>query len=249
MLQFFGNRQIPKPAAPDGKRLYAIGDIHGRLDLLEQILATIEADARDYAGKVRTVFLGDYIDRGPDSRGVIERLIAGPPKGHKWKCLMGNHDALLRDLLDGAGDAEDVYPRWLEQGGWETMESYAVKRRDIAAGGKQSLAALRAAVPKSHRAFLENLKFMWRSGDYVFVHAGVRPGVALDEQKRRDMIWIREEFLTHGGDFGGHVVHGHTISRDIDGKRNRTGIDTGAYATGRLTALVLEGKKRRVLST
>jgi len=236
--------------APPGHAIYAIGDIHGRRDLLDAMLETIQADAALHPAARRwLVYLGDYVDRGDDVKGVIDRLIAGPPPGFEQVCLMGNHDAWMLDFLAepnaGAG--------WLMNGGSATLASYGVRvghgfgfsRRRL----EKAQASLIEALPPDHRAFLEGLALMWRAGDYAFVHAGIRPGVSLEAQTDRDLLWIRDAFLDDVRDFGAIVVHGHTISDAPVVLNNRIGIDTGAFATGRLTCLVLQDADRRFLQT
>lgn len=241
-----------KPRVPAGQIVYAVGDIHGRLDLLNRMLALIRADAEDIDVDRRTiVFLGDYVDRGPESKGVIDRLLAGPPEGFEQVCLMGNHESWLLDFLvdcrAGAG--------WIANGGGATLESYgAPVSRGLGFGlGLGRLESARSAfvqaMPEAHRAFLSGLELMWRSGDYAFVHAGVRPGLALDDQDPQDLLWIRRDFLEAEDDFGAVVVHGHTIVDAPDERANRIGLDTGAFATGRLTCLALDGTERRFLRT
>lgn len=236
--------------APPGHAIYAVGDIHGRLDLLDALLETIQADAAAHAADRRSlVYLGDYVDRGDDVRGVIDRLIAGPPPGFEQVCLMGNHEAWMLDFLAepnaGAG--------WLMNGGSATLASYGVRAGHGFGFGSRRLqkaqAGLIDALPPAHRDFLDDLALIWRAGDYVFVHAGVRPGVSLDAQEARDLLWIRDEFLDDERELGAIIVHGHTISDAPVVLNNRIGIDTGAFATGRLTCLVLQDADRRFLQT
>ena len=242
--------------APAGTRLYAIGDIHGRADLLDRLLAAIETDAAT-ARNVRlvVVFLGDYVDRGDGSRAVIERLLAGPgATGHRlafqWVCLMGNHERSMLDFLD---DAESGIA-WLTNGALATIANYVDDgvdgERDIPSFGMRGVQArLRRALPAAHHDFLRRLRPCHQEGDYFFVHAGVRPGISLDAQDPADMMWIRRPFLSCRDDHGKLVVHGHTVVPEPEICSNRIGIDTGAYATGRLTALVAEGDQRWFLST
>lgn len=233
------------PSVPAASRIYAVGDIHGRADLLERLLSMIEDDAASSAATRRVVvFLGDYVDRGPQSRRVVERLIGGPPPGFDWVCLRGNHeDSMLRFLDDPL-----IAQSWLRNGGLATIADYAGGR---ATG--ESLTELRETfadtVPRRHLEFMEALPLRHVEGRYVFVHAGLRPGRALEAQSGHDMMWIREEFLLSNASFGKIVVHGHTISDEPEIRHNRIGIDTGAYASGRLTALVLEGRRRGFLMT
>ncbi len=237
------------PALPDGHRVYAIGDIHGMADLLKKLLKTIKRDLKGYEGHSEIVFLGDYIDRGPDSASVIERLVEGPGPGDKWTFLKGNHDAFLSSMMNDEKLKPRYYRLWVEQGGLEAMMSWGVRRAVIHDDPKAAMAALREAMPKLHRKFFRKLDLSRQIGDYLFVHAGVRPHVDLEDQQEKDLLWIREDFLKHRKDFGAHIVHGHTITNKVDAQKNRTGVDTGAYKTGKLTALVLEGRERRTLST
>lgn len=239
------------PAVPPGCCVYAVGDIHGRLDLLEQLLGQIAADVeKRQPQQVSLVFLGDVIDRGPDSRGVVARLMAGPPPGPlaaaQWICLKGNHeDVLLRFLAD-----VDAGPGWCAYGGLDTVRSYLDQPppgwdRDMA---MVQLLLLRH-LPPAHRRFFARMPLRFDLGDYVFVHAGVRPGVPLAEQDPEDYLWIRHEFLPDPRWHGKVVVHGHTPVPQPESHPNRIGVDTKAYASGRLTAVVLEGDGRAFLST
>ncbi len=229
--------------ATEGQRLYAIGDVHGRLDLLDETLGRIAADlaARPHP-RPRVILLGDYIDRGPDSRGVIERLIALRDGELPAEFLLGNHDSYVEEYL-ARPDWRDRTYHWLHHnmGGAQTLASYGVQdaHHDFAAATRDAFAA---AMPPAHREFLRSCGLWRRIGGYVFVHAGIRPGVALEAQTRDDCIWIREPFLTAPDDFGFKVVHGHTIVERVEHWPNRIAIDTGAVRTGRLTCLVLEDK-------
>jgi serine/threonine protein phosphatase 1 len=239
-----------RAAVPAGCRIYAVGDIHGRLDLLTALTVTIVADAREGApSRRRIVYLGDYVDRGLWSREVIDHLLAGPLPEFEAIHLLGNHESMMREFLDDTG----VGPTWMMNGGDRTLSSYGVAADDALWAPRSAFehlqAAFRARLPRAHRKFLESLRLMHIEGDYAFVHAGVRPGVALDRQVEEDLIWIREPFLSSIEDFGKIVVHGHTIAPRPDMQPNRIGIDTGAYSSNRLTCLVLEGDKRRFLST
>lgn len=227
---------------PPGQRLYAIGDIHGRRDLLDRLLAAIARDAAEAPPAERTIlFLGDYIDRGPDSADVIERLVQ-PIEGFRKIALLGNHEALMLRFLEDV-DGADL---WLTNGGNATLASY-----DLSWSGDwpDLQRRLRMALPAAHRRFLETLLPCHRAGDYFFAHAGIRPGVALDRQRREDLIWIRDRFLDSPADHGAVVVHGHSIRPEPEVRANRIGIDTGAFMSGRLTALCLDGAERRFLAT
>lgn len=235
---------------PEGTVVYAVGDVHGCRDALESLLAAVEADAaRRLAPRRVVVFLGDYVDRGPHSKAVVERLMAGPPAsgplaGAQWVCLKGNHEETMVRFLSEPG----LGPRWFLNGGLDTIRSYA---GDL--GDEDDLFALQLALsralPPSHLRFLARLPVTHAEGDYLFVHAGVRPGVALDDQEPADLLWIRDEFLSAATDFGKVVVHGHTIAPLPELRPNRIGVDTGAYRTGRLTAVVLEGADKSFLTS
>ena len=233
---------------PAGRRVYAIGDVHGRLDLLDELLAKVEADdaARPKAQTV-VVFLGDLIDRGPASAEVIERVRTYRPPGMRVVALCGNHEEVLLRLLRGEGE---IIQDWLRFGGAECARSYSL---DPAALNRMStgdaIEKLRKAIPREHRDFLRRLTDTLSVGGYIFVHAGMRPGVAIGDQAQADRRWIREPFLAHDEDHGQVVVHGHTISPEVEHRPNRIGIDTGAYRTGVLTALGLEGADRWLLQT
>lgn len=236
-------------AAMAGTRLYAIGDIHGRLDLLRQLYRMIEAEmAAAPALDHRVILLGDYIDRGPESAGVLDWLLEQRDAAAPVIALAGNHEDSMRRFLDDLS----VGPGWLYYGGRETLESYgiAVGRDERSPETLRRLQAqLRERLPPRHLDLLNGLASAHVDGDYMFVHAGVRPRIPLDAQSRDDLLWIRDEFLTSGHDHGKVVVHGHTISQAPELRRNRIGIDTGAFATDVLTSVVLEGSSHRFLQT
>jgi serine/threonine protein phosphatase 1 len=238
----------PPPRGPDGYRAYAVGDVHGRLDLLDRLLAAIEADiAGRAASQNLIVFLGDLIDRGPESRGVVERLRTWQPSDGKPIFLCGNHEEILLRVLDGE---PAVLSDWLRFGGSECLESYGLSPASLQLDSEaEALAKIKAAVPDDHRAFLSEFADTFRFGDYLFVHAGIRPGVEVAAQSRKDLRWIREQFLDDATDHGMVVVHGHTISASVEERPNRIGVDTGAYRTGRLTAVAIEGGERWFLDT
>lgn len=233
----------------EGELVYAIGDIHGRSDLLAGLLEEIEADAaRHDAAKKTLVFVGDYVDRGRDSCGVIEMLLKSLPQGFSVHFLKGNHEALLLDFLDDAHRLD----HWRMNGGEETMVSYGVdvqRLRETQARPEAWREAFMAALPTAHFDFLRHLRLQLPMGDYLFVHAGVRPGVPLDAQAENDLIWIRDEFLDATEPFGKVVVHGHTPTQAPVIRPNRIGIDTGAVFSGRLTALRLENGSQSFLQT
>ncbi|WP_341207099.1 metallophosphoesterase [uncultured Sphingomonas sp.] len=237
-----------RAAVPAGMRVYAIGDVHGRADLLQPLLGWIAEDHARRGGEaaLHIVALGDLIDRGPASAKVIDLFAADTRRNAHYSFLSGNHEEMLLAILDG--EAEGV-PDWLDHGGAETLESYGVDPARFWDDPEALPRVLRAALPSRHIAFLRAMRDQVRIGDYLFVHAGIRPGVPIDEQEGRDLRWIRKEFLTSHVDHGPVVVHGHTIVPKVDYRRNRIAIDTGAYRTGRLTALGLEGEARWTLTS
>ena len=233
-------------AVPQGLRVYAIGDIHGYSNLLESLAREIEADLqRHRPDQAVAVFLGDYVDRGPDSAGVIERLVHGrfPTP---IVTLRGNHEDMMMRALAYAGDME----HWCYSGGIETMASYGTDITNAAHG--RGLGKVRRdfldRFPEAHHAFLAQTKLFYAVGDYFFVHAGVRPGVPLDRQLDTDLLWIRDEFFRSDYDFGKVIVHGHTPRRHPESEPRRINVDTGAFQTGVLTCVALEGTTRRFLS-
>jgi serine/threonine protein phosphatase 1 len=226
----------------EGKRLYAIGDVHGRRDLLEATLARIRDDMRRRPHPdARIICLGDYIDRGPDSRGVIETLMALRESGTPAEFLLGNHDSYIEAYLRDPEWYDRTY-HWLHSamGGAATLASYGVHGA-TEADPQATREAFAKALPPAHRDFLRNCQLWRRYGGYVFVHAGIRPAVPMEDQVQDDCIWIREPFLTSTMDFGFKVVHGHTIVKTVEHRSNRIAIDTGVAKGGPLTCLVLEG--------
>ncbi len=234
---------------PDGQRVYAVGDIHGRLDLLRALQELIAKDAAKAPDQSKTIiYLGDYIDRGLESRGVIDRLLEGTITDVAPIFLLGNHEDTLLTFIEDFGIGES----WLMFGGDTTLYSYGVQIKGPPSDPRTIIAAqvdFREKLPDSHIAFLRGLKTHHRIGDYFFVHAGIRPGVALDQQQTQDLIWIRDEFLKSTVDHGSVVVHGHSISLKVEDLPNRINIDTGAYASNVLTCLVLEGGDHWLLQT
>ena len=232
-------------SVPEGTLVYAIGDVHGcdrHLEKLHERILEDSGAAGDFERRV-AIYLGDYVDRGPDSRRVVDILLEQPLEGFECHYLIGNHEAFLLDFLQDA----EMGPGWLFNGGVATLESYGVNL-DTSGGGlaltfdvlEDIQARFIEKLPDAHRRFYETLTLNQTEGDYFFVHAGIRPGVALEEQTEDDMIWIRDEFLESSSDHGKVIVHGHTITQTPELRDNRMGIDTGAFATGVLTALVLE---------
>jgi serine/threonine protein phosphatase 1 len=237
-----------EPAAiPAGDRVYAVGDIHGRLDLLQKLWAQIEADASSSNLHKVVVFIGDYVDRGPDSKGVLDFLLQAKLKGGVTLCLMGNHD---QSVLDFIADSK-FYRDWRPFGAPETLLSYGVMppQFDSEADFERARIELVQKCPKEHVTFLSSLPYSFSIGGYFFAHAGVRPGIPLEEQDPKDLLWIRDEFMASRRLLEKVIVHGHTPLAAPTRRSNRISIDTGAYATGNLTAVVLEGTECRFLST
>lgn len=243
-----GSRSATQSTIPEGQRVYAVGDIHGCADLLDDLIAQIEADdeARG-AADTTIIFLGDIVDRGPASAGVIDRLMALAAVRPNVRFLLGNHEEIFLGALDGEPKALRLFCRI---GGRETVLSYGMDPAEYERLDYEELVhRLDQLVPAAHRAFLGRFEDMITIGDYAFVHAGVRPGTRLDEQKSADLRWIRDPFLDHRSALDKMIVHGHTVTEEVEPKTHRIGIDTGAYATGRLTALGLEGNSTWLLQT
>ncbi|MDO8288383.1 MAG: metallophosphoesterase family protein [Parvibaculum sp.] len=238
-----------QPSVPEDMRLYAVGDIHGRNDLLEQLLTDVAADGCLYADKRKVlIFLGDYVDRGLQSRQVIERLSTLDLEGFETVFLKGNHELAMMQFL---GDAQ-FGRTWKYYGGLETLHSYGINELTLSDNPDDFEAARRRfneILPLRHRQFLEFLPLSVTFGDYFFTHAGVRPGISLARQIEDDLLWIRDDFLNSRSSFGKVVVHGHTPQEDAVFRSNRIGIDTGAYVTGVLTCLVLDGASRFLIQT
>ena len=232
---------------PPGQRIYAIGDVHGRLDLLDDLLRQIEACDAARDGESQLVFLGDLVDRGPDSKGVVARAMELQRAGRVVAFLMGNHEEVMLRAAEGDRKAALLFTRI---GGRETLLSYGVDEDSYRQAEIEEIGPLILRhVPREHLAFLESFEDSHSVGDYLFVHAGIRPDVPLKEQQSRDLRWIRGEFLEFRGDHDALVVHGHSITQTVDERPNRIGIDTGAYATGVLTAIGIDGDRRWFLST
>lgn len=248
---FKSARRKPAPApasVPEGERVYAIGDVHGCSDLLTDLMARIDADdAKRGTAQTSIVFLGDLVDRGPDSAGVIETAMRLKAEGRRVRFLAGNHEEVFVKAASGDEKSTRFFVR---MGGRETILSYPIDAYDYDTLEYGDLAErLKTLIPRDHVEFVESFEDMVEIGDYVFVHAGIRPGRALDAQRKSDLRWIRDEFLDDERDHGKVVIHGHTICEEVDHYDNRIGIDTGAYATGRLTAIGLEGTRRWFLAT
>jgi serine/threonine protein phosphatase 1 len=240
----------PTPSVPAGLILYAVGDIHGETAALDRLLARIAEDieGRGDGRRAQLIFLGDYVDRGSDSAGVLDRLCVGPLPGVDGRFLAGNHEQAMLDFLeDPTGNAG-----WLAFGGVATLASYGIR----ASAGSPDSTRCRALrdqlverLPDSHLTFLRGLESHAMVGDYLFVHAGIRPGRRVEDQTREDLLWIREPFLSSHRDHGKIVVHGHTVVDQPEIRTNRIAIDTGAYATGILTALVLSETAHKILQS
>lgn len=240
-------RHYAEPLLPAGRRLYCIGDIHGRLDLLVELHNMIRTDADGFEGSKGIVYLGDYIDRGAQSKQVLDLLIEQPMDGFDVVHLLGNHEQAMLDFLAQPQSAA----AWLNFGGQVTLLSYGVGLGRLQMLRQVDLLRdeLEAKLPPSHLEFIASCRLLHTEGSYCFAHAGIRPGIPPDEQVAEDLLWIREEFTRSRVDHGCIVVHGHSISEEVELLPNRIGIDTGAFYTGMLTALVLEGGEQRLLQT
>lgn len=255
-MKFWTNRRTAHEAAPTrdhftpaDTRIYAIGDIHGRFDLLERLLERISTDAANHsAGRNLLICLGDYVDRGAQSREVIACLANGPLPGFETVCLRGNHEAALLEFLENP----EFLTNWCGFGGRETLLSYGVAE-ELLAPDQTDLAAVSAAfaqcLPTDHLAFINALPNKAVFGDYVFVHAGLKPGVDISHQNEADLLWIRDEFLQFKGDFGKKVVHGHSPREHPEVHANRINVDTGAYYSNILTCVVLEDAAHRFVTS
>lgn len=234
------------PRVPDGERVYAIGDVHGRLDLLTRLLAEIEAqEAILPPARTTLVLLGDIIDRGPQSREVVE-LVMRRRASMSAIMLRGNHEDIA--VAAWLGDREAL-EGWLQHGGIQTLESYGVAASDIeGADLTEAQRLIHSAIPASVIAWFRNLPTCHRCGDYAFVHAGIRPGIPLARQDDNDMMWIRQEFLDYQRPHGAVIVHGHSVSDSVELRGNRIGVDTGAYLTGRLSAVRLFEDQQDVMT-
>ena len=235
------------PSTDSGDRIYAIGDIHGRYDLLQMLIARIGEHSASLppARSLYVVLIGDVVDRGPQSAEVLMMLYGLQRQNSRVIVLLGNHEEAMLQALDGDPDA---LRRWLAVGGDATLASFGIAPLRGEDDPRDYMNSARRAIPRRLLAWLRQLPLSVQSGDYYFVHAGVRPGVALARQVREDMLWIRREFLRHERDFGAIIVHGHSITTNVDIRENRIGIDTGAYQSGILSAIYLEGEKRDIVA-
>jgi serine/threonine protein phosphatase 1 len=248
MIDWLKRAPVPRrPSTPDGTRIYAIGDIHGCADAMDSLLAAIADDMKQQpVRQTMGVFLGDYVDRGSQSCSVLERL-SKKAVPMDFVALRGNHESMLLRFLE-----EPAYlDEWRTFGGLETLYSYGI---DVSAimrgiGYEEAHDAFATKLPKTHLDFLRSTRLSYESADYYFCHAGIRPGVKLVDQVESDLLWIRQEFLGYTNPFEKFVVHGHTPAANPDIHANRIGIDTGVYATGVLTCIVLEGDNQRFLNS
>jgi serine/threonine protein phosphatase 1 len=242
MLGFLRSRRtVKQPRLPEGVRIYAFGDIHGRSDLLKQMFTIIDADlALRPISRPIEVYLGDYVDRGPDSAGTLDLLLERSLYS-ETVFLKGNHETFLLDVLCDPSKLED----WRQFGGLQTLMSYGIQPTINPSAAEQAdlIKVLADVMPADHLRFLQTLKPSFSCGDFFFVHAGVRPGIPLKEQQENDLLWIRNEFLDSNEEFGKYIVHGHTPVQEPDIRPNRINIDTGAYATGNLTLLTIQGSR------
>lgn len=249
--KLFNRRKTPLAAPPTtgGRLVYAVGDVHGRLDVLELLIETIVSDVVALKPRLQPmlIFLGDYVDRGPESAGVVERILRLKRKpAFEVRTLKGNHEEALLQFLDDPAFGQT----WADHGGLATLASYGVQpplSRLDAGAWERAREAFDATLPPTHREFYEGLELTVEVGDYLFVHAGVRPGIPMEAQLERDLLWIRSEFLQAPGPFGKVIVHGHTPMEEPQILPHRMGLDTGAYATGVLTAVRLHATTHKVL--
>jgi len=241
---------VEKPSAsvPPGRLIYAVGDIHGRADLLHDLLAQIDADRQSRTAEhVTIIFLGDLIDRGPQSAQVVDFLSGFAPDATEVLFILGNHEEVLLRSLQGERSALSLFNRI---GGRETALSYGIPEQTYRDCDYDQLVELLCnAVPQEHIDFLSGFEDLIVIGDYAFVHAGVRPGEPLARQRISDLRWIRSDFLSHDGPLEKTIVHGHTIADEVEITPNRIGIDTGAFASGKLSAIGLQDDRRWILQT
>ena len=238
--------EAPRAAVPQGERVYVVGDVHGRLDLFDALIAAVEHDDREAASAETTiVLLGDLVDRGPDSAGVVARARELQAR-RKVRILAGNHEEMFLQSFEDT----NLLRHFLKHGGRATLFSYGITQDSFNDSTLDEIQHLmERAVPQEHRRFIAEFEENFIIGDYLFVHAGIRPETPLEAQSRHDMLWIRDRFLAYADPHSHVVVHGHTIFEDVDERHNRIGIDTGAFRSGRLTALVLEGTERRYIQS
>lgn len=241
---FRARPETPRPSVPEGERIYVVGDVHGRIDLFKPLIDAVERDDRDaQPAETTIVLLGDLVDRGPDSAGVVAQARELQAR-RRVRILAGNHEEMFLQSFE----ERSILRHFLKHGGRETLFSYGITRERYNESTLDELQHLmRDAVPQADRDFLREFEEYVIAGDYLFVHAGILPEIPLEEQSRHDLLWIRDRFLRHSAPHSHVVVHGHTICDPVAECANRIGIDTGAYRTGKLTALVLEGDTRRYI--
>lgn len=242
--------QLGQSKTPDNTRLFAIGDVHGCLEELKALHQLIMNDlAANPVKNYKIIHLGDYVDRGPQSCGCIQFLLDMTRENQNVLCFKGNHEDKFLKFLREPIETVDSF---LTYGGEECAISYGVKPPDNALSDEQTISfceEMRKAIPIEHTDFLENLPTSYIAGDYMFVHAGIRPGVPLDAQDDYDLMWIRKDFLPHKEPFEKVIIHGHTPHHHVRVETNRINIDTMAFSTGKLTCLVLEADQYRFLET
>ncbi|WP_293884088.1 metallophosphoesterase family protein [Sphingomonas sp.] len=232
----------------NGERIYAIGDVHGRLDLLKLLLARLELHSETLPDNqnMHLILLGDLVDRGPDSAETLRYVRNLSKQSDQLVTLLGNHEELmLRALSEEPG----MLRAWSRSGGAETLRSFGFAPPERGCDEGRYIAQVKAAIPQDWLTWLASLPLSASSGDYFFCHAGIRPGTTLKRQARTDLLWIRDDFLDDNSDHGAVIVHGHSISREVEVRQNRIGIDTGAYQSDVLTALYLEGSVRKIISS
>ena len=240
------------PSLPSGLRIYAIGDIHGRLDLLKQLMEQIDAEPKPAGITVKKIFLGDYIDRGLQSKQVLDYLMQDADKetgADRPDFLLGNHEQVMRELVKNSDPK--LFQDWLRFGGRETIMSYGIRPAMLATSAnlEKMLGEFLDKLPKAHDDYLNSMQTSVTYGDYFFCHAGARYGVPLPHQTEQDLVWIRRDFLANTKKFEKMIVHGHTISEEAEILPHRINVDTGAYATGCLTAIALEGTDKWLVQT
>jgi serine/threonine protein phosphatase 1 len=247
LRNLFGPKAEPRvklPSVPAGKRYYVLGDIHGRLDLYKAMILAIEQDdARSAKLETRVILLGDLVDRGPDSAGVLARTRAWQ-QSRNVRVLAGNHEEMFLQSFA----RPEALRHFLKHGGRETLLSYGFSTKQMRTATIEELFELLPQfIPSAEREYIASFEEIIVAGDYAFVHAGIDPSRPITEQKRSDLLWIRDRFLNHDGPLPKVIVHGHTIFERVMDCGNRIGIDTGAFRSGVLTALVLEGDQRRLM--
>lgn len=245
LVRSIGKSKRPRYSAPEGSRFYAVGDVHGCLRQFDRLLDLIADDLSERPVTTHLIMLGDLIDRGPDSCGVMKRLVEGPLPTDSVHLILGNHEESFLACYDG--DQASEAP-WLQRGGLETLASYGLDKEAVFSRSFNLMEALHAVVPPSHVEFMRQGHNYLKTGNYVFAHAGIRPGTSLKNQTVRDLRWIRSSFLDDKRDHGFVVVHGHTIVPGAQILPNRIAVDTGCYMTGRLSAAVIEEERVKILT-